>query len=267
MISLDTNRYTFDLAKARTLAQFAKRAYEPAAGASLVGNWRVMVHDPDTDCYAFIEDVGNALVISFQGTHTVEQWITDGKFLMRPLAENGPDAALKLHDGFLDGVDGLLPKITGVLLPDGAIKATLKPIIICGHSLGGGLSIPAAFFLQKENFPVQAVYTYGGPRVGNAAFREDYNWLLGHKTFRVVNQQDIVPRVPGVLMGYRHVGQEYFIPSNGPRMEFNPKFWVLAVSDTCGIFQDAVKHHHLSLLADHKMDAYIAALNQSTYLS
>ena len=266
MPPIDLNRLTFDLSKARLLAQFSRRAYNDSAGRSLAGAWRMMVHDPASDCRAFIEDCGNCIVVSFQGTRTAEQWITDAKFLMRAVASPRHGVAIKIHDGFLCGVDALLPKIVAVLLPEGAFKAKLKPIIVTGHSLGAALAELCGFFLQTEYFPVHAVYNYGCPRVGNAAWAAAYDSLLGKKTFRIVNQQDIVPRVPGVLMGYRHVGQEYFIPSTGLRMEFNPKFWALAVSDALGIFRDFTRDHHLSLIADHDIDDYIAALNKVSYL-
>lgn len=57
---------------------------------------------------------------------------------------------------------------------------------------------------------VQGVYTFGSPRVGNDVFREDINV----KIYRIVNNDDIVPRVPPPGI-YAHVGELKFIDSNG----------------------------------------------------
>jgi hypothetical protein len=67
------------------------------------------------------------------------------------------------------------------------------------------------------------VISFGAPRVGNLAFKEKLN-SLGVKVLRVVNKQDIVPKLPGIVFNkvlnklnpitsrlnwvYRHVGTQ-----------------------------------------------------------
>ncbi len=41
------------------------------------------------------------------------------------------------------------------------------------------------------------MYSFGAPRVGNTQFCEDYNAMLGHAAFRIVNNADVVPRCVG----------------------------------------------------------------------
>ena len=68
-----------------------------------------------------------------------------------------------------------------------------------GHSLGGALSSLMAHNLAHK-YPTLAQanrlhnYTFGAPRVGNKEFCEDFNAMLGHSTFRVINKADVVPR-------------------------------------------------------------------------
>ena len=53
-----------------------------------------------------------------------------------------------------------------------------KNLFITGHSLGGGLAILTAYYLQGEDQIVTAgVYTFGGPKVGGLGFRNVYNSL------------------------------------------------------------------------------------------
>ena len=62
-----------------------------------------------------------------------------------------------------------------------------------GHSLGGAIAVLAAATFSDQ---ATAVYTYGQPRVGDKAFSDAYDSVLGDVTFRYVNNHDIVPHVP-----------------------------------------------------------------------
>ncbi|ERN00248.1 phospholipase A1-Ibeta2, chloroplastic [Amborella trichopoda] len=76
-------------------------------------------------------------------------------------------------------------------------------ITITGHSLGGALALLAAdeigARLGPQEAPPIAVFSFGGPRVGNNAFGAKLEGN-GIKVLRVVNSRDVVPQMPGVLM-------------------------------------------------------------------
>ncbi|BFZ59243.1 hypothetical protein YB2330_000249 [Saitoella coloradoensis] len=83
-------------------------------------------------------------------------------------------------------------------------------VFVTGHSLGGALAL--VFFAQaireKEKWVGETcVYTYGMPRCGDEVFKE---WMKPHaqRIFHVVNNNDVVPRVP-----WRRKEVGYFIPS------------------------------------------------------
>ena len=90
------------------------------------------------------------------------------------------------------------------LTPSGAdVAAALKgadaqPLFITGHSLGGALAIIAAERLRRElKIEAAAVYTFGAPRVGSAAFAGSYNACgLGDRSYRLIHGLDIVPTLP-----------------------------------------------------------------------
>jgi predicted lipase len=54
------------------------------------------------------------------------------------------------------------------------------------------------------------VYTYGSPRVGNKEFANYYSKEVP-KTNRVINNNDIVPKSPSSLLGYKHVGYKIHV--------------------------------------------------------
>ncbi|HKQ08270.1 MAG TPA: lipase family protein [Blastocatellia bacterium] len=92
-----------------------------------------------------------------------------------------------------------------------------RTLWITGHSLGAALATLAA----DRYGNVQGVYTFGSPRVGDGAFKDDYHI----NTYRFVNNNDIVTNVP--LIGsyeplrlpplgiYRHVDGLKYIDSKG----------------------------------------------------
>ena len=83
-----------------------------------------------------------------------------------------------------------------------------RTIFLCGHSLGGAIATVCASRLEKD---VEELYTYGSPRVGGDIFRD--NLLVDH--CRVVNNNDMVAKVPFWFMGYRHHGHLTYINHYG----------------------------------------------------
>ncbi|XP_059436502.1 phospholipase A1-Igamma1, chloroplastic-like [Corylus avellana] len=78
-------------------------------------------------------------------------------------------------------------------------KGEQVSLTITGHSLGGALALLNAHEAASTmpNLPV-SVISFGAPRVGNVAFRDELQ-QLGVKTLRVVVKQDMVPRMPGLV--------------------------------------------------------------------
>ena len=58
----------------------------------------------------------------------------------------------------------------------------------------------------------KAQYTYGAPQLGKQT-TADYITRQPGGNFRVTHTDDIVPKLPGNIVGYRHIGPEYFITS------------------------------------------------------
>ena len=248
----------FNLSLARSLADYSRRAYRPASGDMVLEN-------PATDTGVLIADVGEAIVLAFRGTRNLRDWITDAQFFKVGLdGKFAPHVAgEKVHSGFFRAIDDVLPRIIGNLLEPGADKATCKPLIITGHSLGGALASLAAFFLSRQGFNVRAVYTFASPRVGNAAWRTAYAALCGDKSFRIACAGDLVPLIPGIFTpvhdGYRHVGTEVLVDGN--RLMIAPNHYIELALDGWRAYR-AIKSGDLDfILFFHSIDDdYIASL-------
>jgi len=166
-----------------------------------------------------------------------------------------------VHSGFLKAAEELFQMLLAELLPAGADKSALKSIYVTGHSLGGALATLVAFFLHREGFPVAGVYTFASPRVGNAAWRRDYQRLLGAKTYRIIAQGDLVPLVPGLLDGYRHVGTEIMLERSG-RVVARPPHWHELLLDGVAYWNAARKWDFAAVIQNHSLaDDYLTLLN------
>ena len=79
-------------------------------------------------------------------------------------------------------------------------------IIICGHSLGGGIATWLQIALKGA---ASAVHTFGSPRVLSYSSSKRFNLLMRDQHIRWVNGSDIVPRLLWWI--YKHVGRMFFI--------------------------------------------------------
>lgn len=83
----------------------------------------------------------------------------------------------------------------------------LSELVICGHSLGGGMSTVAAFDLAGLS-PLH--YSFAGPRVFNVVGAQLFNKIIGDRSTRITNTSDIVPTMPMSVMpngnSFNHVG-------------------------------------------------------------
>ncbi len=193
---------------ATVLARVCAATYLPS------GQWRddatvkaLGLHAPidnQEDAHCLLGDIpGTGLtILAFRGTGPIstQNWLAD--FQIR-LEQQGGSGEVRIHEGFAATLASLLPAIKS----DPSMKQTLW---IAGHSLGGALATLACSQLNADGFRVQATYTFGGPRVGNAAFAES----LPAPLYRFVYGRDLVPHLPprGV---YQHGGIQVRIDPDG----------------------------------------------------
>ena len=241
MMPLDPSRLGFSWPNARGLADASARAYVSPS-----------ITNATTSASALVEDRGDCIVVAFKGSKEPKDFEQDAEFWFADLVHEADGTVAQVHHGALADWESIEQQVTF------AVKSYLtpatKPIFITGHSLGGMLAILCALEFERNNLPVAAVYTFGCPRVGNGIFSAIYNFNLGDKTFCVVNQNDIVPRTPPLLMGYRRVGQKVFLAA-GSGWSVNPPLWSLLLSDALGLWS-AYRNKCDVLITEHFIAAY-----------
>lgn len=155
-------------------------------------------HVKDTDGAVLID--GNNATIVFRGTENKADVLSDID-VRKTKAFGG-----KAHKGFYEAYYSVKPSLLKTLQ-----DATVEYISVCGHSLGGGISVIASRDLLFD-YIIGSVMTFGSPRVFDRSAAREYDERLGTRTYSVINASDPVPRVPSALR-FSRVGQICFIPA------------------------------------------------------
>lgn len=115
----------------------------------------------------------------------------------------------QVHRGFRNYTDNLWHNIR-----DHVLDNPNKKLWLTGHSLGAAMATLMAkrFVSHPINHPVEALFTYGSPRVGNREYINTFNTLIVHH--RWVNDGDIVTKVP-FSPWYYHCGTKHGITQSG----------------------------------------------------
>lgn len=163
---------------------------------------RAMVADNPIMGFVGRNDATQTVIVSFRGTETPEEWLRD----FEAIAVAFPDIPTGglIHQGF----DAVYQTIrNSVIACVDAAKVNATSMWITGHSLGGALALLAAIDFAKNAVPplVSQLYTFAGPRVGDAAFKNLFDGAIP-VCHRVVNRWDIVPNVPPPPL-FTHAGQ------------------------------------------------------------
>ena len=88
-------------------------------------------------------------------------------------------------------------------------------IDVTAHSLGGALATLYVLENAKDDkIPNQVLYTFASPMVGDATFAAAFD-ALGLTSWRIVNEPDLVPKAPGEILGYEHIGVAQSYNSTG----------------------------------------------------
>ncbi len=154
--------------------------------------------------YVFVAFRGTQAPTPGQPWHeVVRNWMTDFDMPLLP----GPGAG-RTHKGFQNALSDVWQPVE-TLLKKLRQQVPSRGTWFTGHSLGAGLATLAAV---KDSNPA-GIYTFGSPRVGNAAFGKWFDSSFGAKAWRFVNNRDIITRVP--IGGDKPVGGLKFIDGRG----------------------------------------------------
>lgn len=159
-----------------------------------------------------IERMGRRdIVISLRGTATCLEWAENMRDLLvqMPGQDDKAQSQAKVECGFLS-----LFKTSGAHMPSLSesvvteiqrlvemYKGETLSITVTGHSLGAAMALLVADELSTSipDTPPVAVFSFGGPRVGNRGFANRLE-SKNVKVLRIVNAQDVITKVPGMFV-------------------------------------------------------------------
>ena len=190
------------------------------------------------------------LWIAFRGTQPTQ--LNDIKADLDFFKEKS-DSAGEVHGGFKDEVDELWEEVVKILNGNEKLKSP-REVYFCGHSLGGAMATIAAARYTKT----KALFTFGSPRVGGKKFVN--TCVVPH--YRFVNNNDLVPKVPPAIFGFKHDGKEMYFNSKG-NLALGYTFWQ-DMWDLIKGFASAWSQFRLfDGLTDHGMEGYIKLVDKN----
>jgi triacylglycerol lipase len=212
------------LVYASDLAYKDSDSIKAAAAAWGVNVDRVAVIRPSTSVLqAIVIGRSDAVILAFRGTRPDElrDWMADFEIGQAAFSDYfaAPNVG-SVHEGFAH----LLARSWKDIVAEVArFQDAGQTLWITGHSLGGALATMAtAAFTFAERLPVNGLYTFGQPRIGDLDFCTQCDSHFGDVMFRFVNNQDIVTRVPPRVVPhlplpefYGHSGLLRYFDANG----------------------------------------------------
>lgn len=233
----------------------------PAAGQSLQGSdfelcCFITHSESSTEAAIWRSREQRRVVLAFRGTSDPRDMVTDVQLLQVPYEarEDGrkSDDPRQVHKGFFEGASAVSRRLKELLIAACAGTAGEWEVLVTGHSLGGALAtlvapdlasgidtsrgfkarddrswfasmmrgVKKVYASEPPRLGRLRLYTFGAPRVGNSAFAEHFD-SFGMEAFRIVNGQDIVPRMPrhansaGALLDYEHCGRTVLVDETG----------------------------------------------------
>ena len=199
------NAQGFSVANMAYLAHCAQAIYKPDAECTeavknidreLAKNIRFF-NSRQTGTEGFIAGDEQKIIIAFRGTSDRKDWLTDAATIQKTWSSITNIG--KVHSGFFQSLNSVWSTVMEHLKE---LQTDEQPVWITGHSLGGALAALAyaTLRLQEPKYELAGAYTFGQPRIGDNILCKAFDADSKHRFFRVVNNNDIVPRVPSKLI-------------------------------------------------------------------
>jgi triacylglycerol lipase len=237
---------------AEFLGRAARLAYDdPMSIDKTLRSWKMELvrYFDNQGTQAYLARSDQTCILAFRGTqpNMIRDWLSD----LDAHQVNGPVG--KVHEGFLCALHYIWLDVWKTLQKERGMRS----LWITGHSLGGALAVLATAKLRFEKAqPISGLYTFGQPRVGDFEFCSRFDQGFGSNTFRFVNFQDIVPRVPLRLMNYYDLGTfQYFNEQKWEPAKTWGELLLIKLGDT---IQEIAQHD----VQDHMMEKYLAKLKK-----
>ncbi|MEM7590803.1 MAG: lipase family protein [Cyanobacteria bacterium P01_A01_bin.83] len=232
------NAQGFSAANMAYLAHCAQAIYRPNSecteliqkiDSKLADNIRYF-ESRNTGTEGFIGGDDEKIIMAFRGTSDKKDWLTDAATIQK--SWSSVTNIGKVHSGFFQSLISVWSVVIEHLKE---LQTDNQPVWITGHSLGGALAALAyaTLRLQEPRYDLAGAYTFGQPRIGDDVLCKAFDADSKHRFFRVVNNNDIVPRVPSKVVrqgvslltmaakaihdinSYEHMGTQLYFDANG----------------------------------------------------
>lgn len=217
---MDANAHGFHTGNAQVASMASALIYEKDAKVQghlqKAGYKDVQIHDAArTGARAVTAANKDAVLVDFCGTADPCDFLKDS--LLKLTNKGATYGTGKVHLGFTLQLDSLWPDIKAQIQKARAEHPD-RPVMFTGHSLGGSLAVLALARAKSEGLldnpphtgsgPAAMLYTFGQPRVGDAAFAAGMGKMLADNNIpyvRTIHRGDPVAQVPPTGMGYADV--------------------------------------------------------------
>ncbi len=256
---------TFNLQNALSLALCADLAYKDKTiiEEKVKGEWKFsgcqFIENRGDDTQLFVMSNNNVAIVAFRGSEpNIKDW---GRNFTFPF-DDGPFGG-DVHSGFYSGVNNVWEMLTGAIKDfNGTGQKTLW---FTGHSLGGALATLAVAKLREMNQSVSGLYTFGQPRVGDEIFADGFNSKFKSLSFRFVNNNDIVTRVPPSVLKFSHIGTFKYFNKDG-KLKSDISYWERFYDRLHGRVENIFKTENKDFadgIKDHNMKNYIRLIGDA----
>jgi hypothetical protein len=139
----------------------------------------------------------NVIIACIAGTNDYKDWKNNLTFKKRSYIGKG-----KVSSGF-GAHFGLIRRPLVAAIAEEYSRRP-RPLILCGHSLGGACTYLLELICREKGILPDLVVVAGAPRPGDADFAEQIRNAMDGRLIQLRNKADLVPCLPPWTMGYRH---------------------------------------------------------------
>lgn len=251
---------SFSKINAHSLALLAKLAYQNKATIQkqlnefgLTFQDHQFFQDTQTDTEGFIVSDNKKIIVSFRGTEpdALKDWRTDAR-IKKVIWQQGNRLG-EVHRGFYKALASVWPQVEAQIIQ---LRNNNQSIWFTGHSLGGALATlaVATVLFQSSINGFSGLYTYGQPRIFDHELAKHFNKYVGKQAFRMVNNNDVVARVPPQVFGYSHIGTLKYFDHDGKlhsdgQLSWWARFWDRIegrIEDLLDLSPDGIGDHDMS---------------------
>lgn len=207
-------------------AMYVPGITNPSQPGDFPDGWQIVWNlnvEPVLECMKQTEHIGfvakpileqGKLLIVFRGSQSFLDFVDDFEFTLEDFTDiqNGGKTergftGLYQSLSFVDPISGHSQSLNDFL-------KVLRPesrFVVTGYSLGATLATLIAVVLASKNLTVDATL-FASPMVGDAAFARTFQSFV-HRSCNIINKPDIVPHLPGSLIGYAYTPDVFEINS------------------------------------------------------